>query len=149
MAILNKVPPPPPIAQFDPAFNRWLHDLQAFINEGGGTINPDLIPGYDALVNTVNLHTIEINTNTINTAANTSAIAFANAKITLHTTQIGILNTEVATLTTDVATLTARPIVRNGTTVPGGGLGANGDWYADTNNLHIYVKVSGSWVLII
>ncbi len=142
MAILNKVPPPPPIAQFDPAFNRWLHDLQSFINEGGGSINPDLIPGYDALVNTVNLHTIQINTNTINNAANASAIATANTKIAVHTIQIATLNTEVAALT-------ARPIVRNGTTAPGGGLGANGDWYADTNNLHIYVKVTGSWVLII
>jgi hypothetical protein len=133
--ILTKVPPPPPIAQFDPAFNRWLHDLQAFINDGGGTINPDLIPGYDALVSTVNTHTIEISSLTTQTAANTSAIAIAITRINI--------------LFSTTATLTARPVVRDGTTVPGGGLGSNHDWYADTNNKHIYVKVSGSWVLIV
>jgi hypothetical protein len=140
--ILTKVPPPPPIAQFDPAFNRWLHDLQAFINEGGGTINPDLIPGYNALVSTVNTHTIEISSLTTQTAANTSAIAIAN-------THISLLTTTSQTHTAQIAALTSLPRVRNGTVAPGAGLGVNGDWYADTNNLHIYVKVTGAWVLIV
>ncbi len=133
--ILNKMPPPPPVAKLDPALNRWFLDLQAFINSGGGTIDPSLIPGYDALIAAVNLQTSQINTLLVNTAANTSSI---------HTLQL-----LVAALTTRVTALEARPIVRNGTTAPGAGLGRNGDWYADTNNLHIYVKVTGAWVLIV
>lgn len=133
--ILNKVPPPPHIANLDPTLNRWLIDLQAFINQGGGTIDPSLIPGYDALIATVNLQTSQINTLLVNTAANTASI---------HTLQVLL-----TALTTRVTALEARPQVRNGTAAPGAGLGNNGDWYADTNNLHIYVKVTGAWVLIV
>ncbi len=140
--ILNKMPPPPPVAKLDPALNRWFLDLQAFINSGGGTIDPSLIPGYDALIAQVNLQTTQINSLLVNTAANTASI---------HTLQTSVttLNNSVATLATSVANLTARPIVRNGTAAPGVGLGNNGDWFADTNNLHIYVKVTGAWVLIV
>ena len=140
--ILNKVPPPPPIAQFDPAFNRWLHDLQAFINEGGGTIDPGLIPGYNELIATVNTQTTEINSLLVNVASLTSSVA------TL-TTHVNTLNTAVTTLAGRVTTLEARPIIRNGIVAPGAGLGANGDWYADTVAKHIYVKVTGAWVLIV
>jgi len=133
--ILTKMPPPPPVAQLDPAFNRWLHVLQAYINDGGGTIDPSLIPGYDALIATVNLQTSQINTLLVNTAANTSAIS--------------LINTRINSINATITGLAARPIVRNGTAAPGAGLGNNGDWYADTNNLHIYVKVTGAWVLIV
>ncbi len=140
--ILNKMPPPPPVAKLDPALNRWFLDLQSFINSGGGTIDPSLIPGYDALIAQVNLQTSQINSLLVNVAANTSSI---------HTLQTSItaLTAMITALTARVTTLEARPIVRNGTTAPGGGLGNNGDWYADTNNLHIYVKVTGAWVLIV
>ncbi len=140
--ILNKMPPPPPVAKLDPALNRWFLDLQSFINSGGGTIDPSLIPGYDALIAQVNLQTTQINSLLVNVAANTSSIHSLQASIVT-------INTSIATLATLVANLTARPIVRNGTAAPGAGLGNNGDWYADTNNLHIYVKVTGAWVLIV
>lgn len=71
---LRRVPPPVPIAINDPTFNRWLHDLTAFLAEGGG-IDPGAIPGYDTLVSTVDLHTTQISSNTIDIAANTSDIA--------------------------------------------------------------------------
>jgi len=133
--VLSRVPPPPVLAVNDPAFNKWLIDLTNFINSGGGGIDPSLIPGYNALVATVNLHTTQISSLTVNVAANTSHIA--------------TLTTNVATLNTNVAALNARPIVRNGTVAPGAGLGGNNDWYADTVAKHIYVKVTGAWVLIV
>jgi hypothetical protein len=134
--VLSRVPPPPRLAVNDPEFNKWLIDLTNFINSGGGGIDPSLIPGYDALVSTVNLHSIEIASNTVNIAANTSAIAIANANIVSLQSLTSILN--------------ARPQVRNGTGVPGAGLGSNGDWYAKTSAAtHIYVKIAGAWVVIV
>lgn len=133
--ILSKVPPPPKLAVDDPGFNKWLIDLTNFINSSGGGIDPSLIPGYTVLVDTVNLHTTQINSLTVNTAANTSAIASLNTTVAIHSSQIlGLAN---------------RPIIRNGIVAPGAGLGNNNDWYADTVAKHIYVKVSGSWVLIV
>ncbi len=134
--VLSRVPPPPRLAIDDPGFNKWLIDLTTFINSGGGGIDPSLIPGYDTLVATVNLHTIEINSNTVNIAANTAAI---------NTT-----NTNVTVLQSQVALLAARSRVLNGAGVPGAGLGNDGDWYAKTAAAtHIYVKVAGAWVLIV
>jgi hypothetical protein len=37
----------------------------------------------------------------------------------------------------------------HGTAAPGAGLGVEGDWFSDTVAKHIYVKVSGAWVLIV
>ncbi len=134
--ILSRVPPPPKLAVDDPSFNKWLIDLTQIINTGGGSIDPALIPGYDALVATVNLHTTQINSNTVNIAANTSAIATANSNIT--------------SLQFAVNSLNQRSQVRNGMGVPGAGLGLDGDWYAKTAAAtHIYVKVAGAWVLIV
>ncbi len=134
--VLSRVPPPPRLAVDDPGFNKWLIDLTQIINSGGGSIDPALIPGYDTLVATVNLHTIEINSNTVNIAANTAAI--------------GTANTNIAVLQSQVAILTTRSRVLNGAGVPGVGLGNDGDWYAKTAAAtHIYVKVAGAWVLIV
>ena len=80
-ANLKRMPPPPPIATNDPTFNRWLHDLTAFIAEGSGGIDTGLIPGYDALVAQVNQNTSAIAVNTSNIAANTSAIAVNTSNI--------------------------------------------------------------------
>ncbi len=133
--VLSRVPPPPKWAVDDPTFNKWLIDLTQIINSGGGSIDPSLIPGYDALVATVNLHSTQIASNTVNIAANTSAIA--------------TINSVIASLQIAVNSLLVRSQVRNGIVAPGAGLGNNGDWYADTVAKHIYVKVTGAWVLIV
>ncbi len=141
--VLNRVPPPPNLAINDPALNKWLIDLTAFINSGGGGIDPALIPGYDALIATVNALSIQVANNTIDIAANTSDIGTLNS-------EVAALTANVATNTADIATLTARNVVLNGTAVPGAGLGNDGDWYAKTSaTAHIYVKVTGAWVLIV
>lgn len=154
-APLRKTPPPPPIAVNDPVFNHWLHDLTAFIAEGGG-IDTGTIPGYDALVSTVNTHTTEITTNTSNISTNTSNISTNTSNISINTSNISTLSSTSATHTSqinantsNISALTARSQVLNGTAVPAVGLGINGDWFADTAARHIYVKTGGSWVLIV
>ena len=147
-APLRKTPPPPPIAVNDPVFNHWLHDLTAFIAEGGG-IDTGNIPGYNALVSTVNTHTTEIATNTSNISTNTSNISTLSSTSATHTSQIAANTTNISANTTNISALTARSQIRNGTAVPVAGLGADGDWYADTTAHHIYVRVAGSWVLIV
>ena len=54
-----------------------------------------------------------------------------------------------ASFETDINKLKARSQVLNGTTVPDSKIGLDGDWYANTTAKHIYVKVGGSWVLIV
>lgn len=154
-APLRKTPPPPPIAVNDPVFNHWLHDLTVFIAEGGG-IDTGTIPGYDALVSTVATHTTEITTNTSNIATNTSNISANTSNISTlsstsatHTSQIAANTSNISTNTSNISALAARSQVLNGTTAPAAGLGANGDWFADTTAKHIYVRVGGSWTLIV
>lgn len=159
---LKRVPPPPPIAVNDPAFNRWLHDLTAFITEGGG-IDPGVIPGYDLLVSTVANHTTQIASHTVDIASLTSAVgvhtseiatlfsttATHTSQIATNTTNIAVNTTDIATNTADIITLNTRSQVLHGVIAPVVGTGIDGDWYSDTTAKHIYVKVGGSWTLIV
>jgi hypothetical protein len=152
---LKRVPPPPPIAQNDPTFNRWLHDLTVFITESGG-IDPGVIPGYDHLVSTVATHTTQIASHTIDIASLTSQVGVHTSEIAtlfsttaIHTSQIASNTTNIATNTSAITTLEARSQVSSGIVVPDDADGADGDWYADTVASHIYIKVAGLWTLIV
>lgn len=145
---LKKMPPPPPIAQNDPIFNHWLHELTAFISSGGG-IDPGVIPGYDVLVSTVALHSTQISSNTVNIASNTSNIAVNTSNISSLSSVVSSQGTQISINASNINALYARSQVLNGTAAPAAGTGVNGDWFADTSAKHIYVKVGGSWVLIV
>jgi hypothetical protein len=144
----KRVPPPPPIANFDPMFNHWLHDLTSFLMEGGG-IDPGAIPGYATLLATTATHTIQINSNTTDIAALHSEVSSNTTDIATNTANIATNTANIAANTASINVLAARSQVLNGATAPAAGLGVNGDWYADTAAHHIHVKVSGSWVQIV
>jgi len=145
--VIKRVPPPPPIAKDDPVFNKWLHDLTAFIGAGGG-IDVGTIPGYDVLVSTVATHSIQIASHTVDIASLTNQVGVNTSAIATHTSQIATNASGVATNTASIATLAARSQVFSGAAVPSG-VGIDGDWYADTAAKHIHVKVGGAWVLIV
>jgi hypothetical protein len=127
-------PPPPPIAENDPIFNRWLHDMFQYIsvNIGGIAKNAQ-----------------DIATNAANITANTSNIAANAANIATNTTNIATNTSAIATHSGQIAALSARSQVFYGTAAPAAGLGVNGDWYSDTAAKHIYVKSGGAWTLIV
>lgn len=65
MAVVNKIPPPPPVAQRDPELNRWFIELTAILNGQGqvvttavtqppGTNNDDIATCSFVLQNTAN-----------------------------------------------------------------------------------------------
>jgi hypothetical protein len=127
-------PPPPPIAENDPIFNRWLHDMFQYISVNIGGIAKN---AQDIAINAANI------------AANTSNIAANAANIATNTTNIATNTSAIATHSGQIAALSARSQVFYGTAAPAAGLGVNGDWYSDTAAKHIYVKSGGAWTLIV
>ena len=126
MAVL-KFPPPPTLPVALQPLNRWLIELQSILNSSG-LIDPSSVQSLPATIAQV--------------VANTASIGILNGEVAANTASIVTLNGEVATLQ-------ARNQVLNGTIAPVAGLGVNGDWYADTAGLHIYVKVTGAWTLVV
>lgn len=91
----------------------------------------------------------EIAALTTQVGQNTSAITSLNSRLAQLTTRVSTLETNVSTLQGQVSALQSRSQVFNGVGAPGAGLGSNGDWYADTSGDHIYVKIAGTWTLIV
>ena len=147
MAVL-KFPPPPTLPVALQPLNRWLIELQSILNSSG-LIDPSSVQSLPATIaqvvaNTASIGVLNGEIGVLNgeVAANTASIVTLNGEVAANTASIVTLNGEVATLQ-------ARNQVLNGTVAPVVGQGVNGDWYADTVGLHIYVKVAGAWVLII
>ena len=161
MAVL-KFPPPPTLPVALQPLNRWLIELQSILNSSG-LIDPSSVQSLPATIaqvatNTTSIGVLngEVAATIVQVATNTTSIGVLNGEVAASTASIVTLNGEVAantasivTLNGEVATLQARNQVLNGTIAPVAGQGVNGDWYADTGGLHIYVKVAGAWVLII
>lgn len=144
---IKRIPPPPPIATNDPVFNRWLHDITAFIGSNG--IDTSQIPGYDDLVATVDAHSTQIAINTSNIATNTLNIGTNSTNISTLFSTTAAHTTQINANTSNISALAARSQVLHGTTPPTAGTGIDGDWYSDTSAKHIYTKVAGTWVLIV
>ena len=146
MAVL-KFPPPPTLPVALQPLNRWLIELQSILNSSG-LIDPSSVQSLPATIAQVVANTASIGDHrrigVLNgeVAANTASIVTLNGEVAANTASIVTLNGEVATLQ-------ARNQVLNGTVAPVAGQGVNGDWYADTVGLHIYVKVAGAWSLVI
>ena len=140
MAVL-KFPPPPTLSVALQPLNRWLIELQSILNSSG-LIDPSSVQSLPATIAQVVANTASIGVLNGEVAANTASIVTLNGEVAANTASIVTLNGEVATLQ-------ARNQVLNGTVAPVVGQGVNGDWYADTVGLHIYVKVAGAWSLVI
>lgn len=138
---LQKVPPPPPVANLDPVLNRWFLELTSFI-DANGTIDPGNVGGLPQLqVNVANLIT--------EVAVLTPQVAGLSTTVTALSATVAALSTTVGTLNTAVTALQARAQVFNGTADPAAGLGNNGDWFANTSGgagHRIFVKVAGTWL---
>ena len=147
MAVL-KFPPPPTLPVALQPLNRWLIELQSILNSSG-LIDPSSVQSLPATIaqvvaNTASIGVLNGEIGVLNgeVAANTASIVTLNGEVAANTASIVTLNGEVATLQ-------ARNQVLNGAIAPVAGLGVDGDWYADTGGLHIYVKVAGAWSLVI
>ena len=136
-----KFPPPPMLTGELQILNRWLIELQSILNSNG-LIDPSSVQTLPTTIAQVAINVANIATLNGEVAANTASIGVLNGEVAANTASIGVLNGEVATLQ-------ARNQVLNGIIAPVVGQGVNGDWYADTVGLHIYVKVAGAWSLVI
>lgn len=166
---VSKVPPPPPV-QGNPAFNRWLLTLTAFVN-AKGTIPADNIDTADlsnaldipALSSEISSAQAAINAltpqiNSLNQAVGSIAAQLIGLNNTVSgnagdistlQSDVASLQAAVSTINGEIAALQANPIVRNGSGAPANGLGNVNDWYADTAGSAIYVKTGAStWTLV-
>ena len=139
----QKIPPPPFMVGPEwEGFNRWLLELTSVLTNEGG-INPEEVTGLPATIALVAANTLAIANLQTTTGSQGGAITGLQAQINFLTTQITVLNSSVTTLA-------ARAQVLRGAGAPAAGLGNVNDWYADTTNLHIYVKTAAAtWTLII
>lgn len=139
---MAKIPPPPPIASEDPAFNRWLLELTSILSDTGD-IDPGSISGYPALL-------LQVAANTASIASLTSRVGVVETSVSALQVAVSALTARVTSTESAITTLQARNQVFNGAPAPTAGIGIDGDWYAATGvTKHVYVKVAGAWVQIV
>jgi len=136
-----KIPPPPPIANEDPTFNRWLLELTTILNSQG-LVDQVSVVGLPAVAAQGNANTASIVT--IN-----GQITVVNGQITTINGQITTINGQITTINGQITALQANPVVRNGTGAPAAGLGNVGDWYGDVAGIvgaRVWIKTAvGTW----
>jgi hypothetical protein len=120
----KKIPPPPPIASTDPAFNRWLLELTSILSDAGG-IDPANIDGFTALQNQVEANSAAISALQTTTGGQSADIAALEAQVTTLTGNISTINGQITSLS-------ARGELLFGAGAPAAGLGKVNDWYGDT-----------------
>lgn len=146
--MVQKVPPPPPLAVSDQALNRWLLSLTAILNSQGG-IDPGSVVGLPATTAQVGVNTTDIATISGEVTALNAQVATINGQITTINGQIAALSGQVATLNGAVLALQANPVLFNGAAAPAAALGKIGDWYGNLTGgvgARVYIKTAaGVW----
>lgn len=138
--MVQKLPPPPPIANQDPAFNRWLLELTAILAAGGG-IDPNSVDGLSAVI-------LESAQNTVNIAALTTTVNSQGGSIIGLGASVATINVQIAGINAQITALGARAQVFSGNVPPAAGLGVNNDWYYNTAGAagaRLYIKIAGAW----
>lgn len=135
----QKLPPPPPIANQDQAFNRWLLEITSILSSAGG-IDPNSIVGLPEVI--------------AESAANTLAIGVLDATVSNQGDRINTLESNIDTLQSEIVAINgqltalgARAQVLNGAVDPAPGLGNVNDWYANTAGAaghRIFVKTGAA-----
>lgn len=136
----QKIPPPPPIASMDPAFNRWLIELTSILSDNGG-IDPGSVDGLQALQ-------LQVAGLISQVAAINLTIGSINGQIAIINGQVAALDTRMTAAEAAIVALQLRAQVFNGTGPPPGGLGADNDWYFNTSGgagARLYIKLSTVW----
>jgi hypothetical protein len=139
----QKVPPPPPIANQDPTFNRWLLELTAILNSGGG-VDPTSVAGLPEALAQVTANTAAIATLQTSSGGQSGAISSLQF-------QVATLQSQITTINSSITTLSARNQILNGAGVPAAGLGNNGDLFLNNTGgagTRLYGKIAGAWVAI-
>jgi hypothetical protein len=135
--MVQKIPPPPPIANQDPTFNRWLLELTAILNAGGG-IDANSVNGLPEVIAQSAANAVAIAALQTVTGGQTASIAALNVQVTS-------INGQIVTINGQITALGARAQPLNGIGVPAAGLGNVGDWYANIGGAvgaRIYVKTA-------
>lgn len=146
----QKIPPPPPIASKDPAFNRWLLELTSILNNSGG-IDPDSIAGLTEAYAQIAQSVIDIHSLQLTVIGQSGSIAGLQSQVTTNTNAIATVNGQLTTINAQILALQARSQILNGSGVPGAGLGANGDLYLNNTGgagTRLYGKIGGAWIAI-
>jgi hypothetical protein len=122
--VVQKIPPPPPIANADPAFNRWLLEVTAIL-QASGNIDPDAVAGLPEVI--------------AQSAANAAAVTALQTQVGNQDVSIAALAAQVLAIQNDIVTINgqlttlgARGELLFGAGAPAAGLGKVNDWYGDT-----------------
>lgn len=149
--MVKKIPPPPPLANNDPIFNRWLLELTSILNDAGG-IDGTSIDGFDQLQADVDANSAAIQQTNLNLSSLAGQVSGGSTSIAALSLRVNILEAVALDLQTrmtaaegNITTLQARPQVRFGSGAPVAGLGGVGDWYGNivgAAGARVYIKTA-------
>ncbi len=118
--------------------NRWLLELTSILS-ADGNVDPDNI--------NVLPEAVQANTAAIQSLSN--QVAALNTRVTSIEVSLYSLDARMSAAESAIVQLQNLPRVYSGAGAPSGGIGRDGDWYAQTTfPFGVNVKVGGAWVLV-